>query len=94
MKAVVSKRSHLEDLRPHYVCRDEAVRRQDSGWQVLVGDETDEELSDPSNVLVQPVGFIVDRWPELRTVFDAGEIGSQWVWNDATSAYGRLAAEG
>jgi hypothetical protein len=94
LKAVVSKRSHVQDLRPHYACRYEPLKPQDSGWQVLVGDETDEELSDASNVLVQPLGFVADRWPELRPMFDAGEVGSEWVWDDAANAYVRLAYEG
>lgn len=93
LKAAVSRRSHMEDLRPRYACRDEPLRPQDSGWQVLVGDETDEELSDASNVLLQALGFVSDRWPELRPVFDAGEVGSKWVWDDATSAYVRLSTE-
>lgn len=90
LQAVVSRRSHMQDLRPRYVCRDEATRPQDSGWQVLVGDETDEEVSQSSNVLLQPLGFLANRWPELRSVFDAGEVGGEWVWDDALSAYMRL----
>lgn len=93
LKAFVSKRSHVQDLRPRYACRDEPLKPHDSGWQVLVGDETDEELSDPANILVQQLGFVADRWPELRPMFDAGEVGSEWVWDDPTSAYVRLASE-
>lgn len=94
LKAVVSRRSHVEDLRPRFACRDEPLRPEDSGWQVLVGDETDEELDDAANVLLQPLGFVADRWPELRPMFDAGEVGSEWVWDDATGAYVRLSDEG
>lgn len=94
LKAVVSKRSHVQDVRPRYACRDESLKPQDSGWQVLVGDETDEEFSDASNVLLQPLGFVADRWPELRPMFDAGEVGSEWVWDESSNAYVRLASEG
>lgn len=90
LKAVVSRRTHVDDVRPRYVCRGEPLKPQDSGWQVLAGDETDDELSDTSNVLLQAVGFVVDRWPELRPVFEVGEIGSEWTWDDATSTYVRL----
>jgi len=93
LKAFVSKRSHVQDLRPRYACRDEPLKPHDSGWQVLVGDETDEELSDSSNVLLQALGFVAARWPELRPMFDAGEVGSEWVWDDSTKAYVRLASE-
>ena len=94
LKAVVSKRSHVQDLRPRCACRDEPLKPHDSGWQVLVGDETEEELSDAANVLVQPLGFVADRWPELRRMFDEGEVGSEWVWDEQSSAYVRLASEG
>ena len=90
LKVAVSRRSHADDLRPRYACRDEPLRPQDSGWQVLVGDETDDELNDASNVLLQPLGFVSDRWPELRPMFEAGEVGSEWVWDDATNAYVQL----
>jgi hypothetical protein len=90
LKAVVSRRSHEEDLRPGFLCRGESLRPHDSGWQVLVGDESDEELGDVSNVLLQPLGFLTDRWPELRPVFDAGEVGSEWIWDEAAGRYVRL----
>jgi len=41
---------------------------------------------------MQPLGFIADRWPELRPIFDGGEVGSEWVWDEAVSSYVRLAA--
>lgn len=94
LKAVVSRRSHLEDVRPRYVCRDEPIRPTDSGWQVLIGDETDEELDDSSNILLQALGFVVNRWPELRAVFTAGEIGSEWVWDDEQATYVPLRTDG
>ena len=77
LKAAVSKRSHTEDRRPGYACRDEPLSPQDSSWQVLVGDATDDELSDASNVLVQPLRFVSDRGPELRPMFDVGEVGTE-----------------
>lgn len=93
LQALVSRRSHEQDLRPRYACRDEPLSDQDSGWQVLVGDETPAELDDPDNALLQPLGLLTERWPELRPVFDSGEVGSEWVWDDATSAYVRFSRE-
>lgn len=93
LKAIVSRRSHVQDLRPRYACRQEPLSAQDSGWQVLVGDETDTELDDASQALLQPLGFLADRWPELRAVFDAGEVGSEWVWDEATGAYVRYSRD-
>lgn len=94
LNAVVSRRSHVEDLRPRYVCRDEPLSPTDSGWQVLVGDETHDELDDTSNVLLQPLGFLSDRWPGIRLVFEAGEVGSEWVWDDARASYVRMPTDG
>lgn len=92
LKAAVSRRSHTQDLRPRYCCRDEPLQPQDSGWQLLVGDESDAELSDATNILMQSLGFVADRWPELRPMLDAGEVGSEWVWNETTKTYVRLVA--
>lgn len=65
LKALVSKRSHVQDLRPRLARRDEPLNPQDSGWQILVGDETDDEVNATANILMQPLGFVADRWPEL-----------------------------
>lgn len=93
LNALVSKRCHVDDVRPRYACRQEPLSGQDSGWQVLVGDETGAELDDASSALLQPLGLLVDRWPELRPMFDAGEVDSEWVWDDATNAYVRFTRE-
>ncbi len=38
--------------------------------------------------LLQPLGLLSDRQPELRSVFDgADEVGGGWVGDDAFSAY-------
>ncbi len=90
LKAFVSRRSHVEDLRPRYLCREDPMNAEDSGWQLLVGDETASELDDPDSILLQPLGFVTDRWPELRPIFDSGEVGSEWVWDDSSGTYVRL----
>lgn len=87
LKAMVSRRSHDQDLRPRFVCREAPLNPQDSGWQVLVGDETSEELDDASQVLLQPLGFLIDRWPELESVFTTSDSASEWLWNEADAAY-------
>lgn len=87
LRAVVSRRSHVADDRPQFVYRDAPLSDSDSGWCVLVGDETQEELDDPAHGLAQPLGFIIDRWPELRPVFETGAEGSEWRWDEATASY-------
>lgn len=91
-KVAVSRRSHVEDLRPQFVVREEPLNPSDSGWQALVGDETEDELENPDNVLFQALGFVLDRWPELAPVFaDTGK-ASQWEWDEASARYHRLPA--
>jgi hypothetical protein len=66
----------------------------DSGWSVLVGDESPEELDDPDAMLLQPVGDLVGRWPELRAVLETTDPTSQWQWDDGRQGYVRLALPG
>lgn len=87
LRVIVSRRSHETDTRPSFVYRDSPMSSSDSGWCVLVGDETQEELDDPGNCLSQQMGFVVDRWPELRPVFESGVEGSEWQWDEATQHY-------
>ncbi len=87
LKVCVSRRSHTEDVRPQYIVREPPLNPADSGWQVLVGDESDEELRDRSNVLFQPIDFVLARWPELQHVFSDTAAASTWNWDPGTHAY-------
>ncbi len=87
LHVIVSRRSHEREARPHFVYRDATLSRSDSGWCVLVGDETPHELDDPDNCLSQPMESVVDRWPELRPVFETGAQGGEWRWDEATQHY-------
>jgi hypothetical protein len=86
-KALVSRRSHEQDLRPRWVYREEPDNDQDSGWRALVGDETDDELNDASCILLQELGFVLDRWPELRPVLKTDPGNGGWEWNEQTRQY-------
>ena len=59
----------------------------DSGWRAMVGDETDDEINDPSNVLLQNLGYLIDRWPELRPVFKTEPRNGSWIWDAIQSKY-------
>lgn len=76
----VSRRSHDEDQRPAYIYREDPDNDHDSGWRTMVGDETDDEINDPSNVLLQNLGYLIDRWPELRPVFKTDPRNGSWIW--------------
>ncbi len=86
-KILVSRRSHEQDLRPRWVYREEPDNDQDSGWRALVGDETDDELNDASFILLQELGFVLDRWPELRSVLKTDPDNGGWEWDEQTRRY-------
>jgi hypothetical protein len=86
-KIIVTRRSHELDVRPRHVYRQDPNDERDSGWTALIGDETDEEVNDPSQLLAQSLGFLLDRWPEMRPVFESDPINAEWVWNEGDQRY-------
>ena len=86
-KVFVSRRSHEQDLRPGYVYREAPDDDRDSGWRALVGDESAEEVDDPDNVLLQALGFLLDRWPELRPVLETDPRNGSWAWDAGAGRY-------
>lgn len=54
-----------------------------TGWEVFVGDESEDELSDPELIRLPSLSWLVDRFPQLEPVFashDGGE--ASWVAAD------------
>ncbi len=86
-RVFVSRRSHDDDLRPGYVYREAPDDDQDSGWRALVGDETAAEADDPGSILVQQVGHLLRRWPELRPLVEAEPPEGAWEWDEEKGAY-------
>jgi hypothetical protein len=83
----VSRRSHEQGIRPGYVYRETPDNEQDSGWRALVGDESAEEVDDPENALLQPVGDLLDRWPELGPVLETDPRTGSWMWDAEAGRY-------
>ncbi|BEP16457.1 DUF2185 domain-containing protein [Acidothermaceae bacterium B102] len=83
----VSRRSHEDDLRPGWVYREQPDDDEDSGWRAMVGDETDEEVDAPESILLQNVGYFLDRWPDLRSLFRAEPLEGGWAWDGEALAY-------
>jgi hypothetical protein len=90
VQVVVSRRAHQQDLRPRFVYRERPMGPADSGWSVLVGDESRGELDDPGAMLVLNAGSLTDRWPELESVFETEDLESQWHWDDGRGQYVRV----
>jgi hypothetical protein len=93
-KVFVSRRSHEQDVRPGFVYREDPDDERDSGWRALVGDESAEEVDDPDNVLLQDVGFLLDRWPELRPVFETDPRHGAWAWDAEARRFTPLPEQG
>jgi hypothetical protein len=83
----VSRRLHEQDTRPGFVYREPPDDDDDSGWRALVGDESQDEVDDPGSILVHPVGFMLDRWPELRAVLETDPKLGAWAWDAATEQF-------
>ena len=50
-----------------------------TGWEIFVGDEAEEELSDPERVRLPSLSWLVDRFPQLEPLFD-GHDGTEASW--------------
>lgn len=71
---------------PGYVYWEPPDEPADSGWRVLVGDETQEDADDPDAFQVNAVETLTTFHPELRQILRAGVRGT-WVWNAHARRY-------
>jgi hypothetical protein len=55
--------------------------------RALVRDETHDELNDASCILLQELGFVLDRWPEIRPVLKTDPENGAWEWDEQTRRY-------
>ena len=77
-------------LVPRYVYHDPADLergetrdgRRASGWNLMVGDETDEELNDPASLLMPSLGWLAERYPAFGELVRTGQPGRQYEWVD------------
>jgi hypothetical protein len=49
-----------------------------SGWQLLVGDESDDELSDVANVVTPNLGWLMERYPLFGRLVSSEARGGSW----------------
>jgi hypothetical protein len=82
-------------LYPTLVCHDPAEEerpplpdgRRCTGWQLLVGDETPEELDDAENIVLADVASLSERFPAFGRLVAEGEPGRQYRWDAETGAF-------
>jgi hypothetical protein len=89
-RAVVSIRALQLNGPPGWAGFDDPVDDSDSGWSVTAGDEPEGYFDrDPAEVTtVLTIGELVQRYPALVEVFQAGE--GEWVYRPDHRRYVRL----
>lgn len=50
-----------------------------TGWEVFVGDETEDELTDPELIRLPSLSVLLDRFPQLAPIVDDHD-GSEASW--------------
>jgi hypothetical protein len=74
---------------PRYVRWDEPTEPADSGWVLLVGDETQADADDPGNFQINAMETVCAVHPPLRQLLRC-EVSGEWEWSDTTQRYEQL----
>lgn len=90
LKAVVSKRALELKGPPGWAGFDEPLDERDSGWSVTAGNEPADYFTGDSaaTTVVQTLGELVQRFPALVEVFQAGE--GEWAYRPEHRRYVRI----
>ena len=70
LKAVVSAKISREGYKVGYMLRFEPHDGDDSGWQLLAGNEEDNYLNDVKNISLAPLGYICNLDPDILKYID------------------------
>jgi len=60
-KALVSEMCFIKGEVVRFLYREKADRKEDSGWRMMTGHETDEYNDDPANIRIVDVGYMLDK---------------------------------
>ena len=69
-KAIVSAKILREGYKVGYMLRFEPRDDDDSGWQLLAGNEDDHYLNDVNNLGLPPLGYVCDLDPDILKYID------------------------
>lgn len=64
-RAMVSELCFIEDECIRFMYREEPDNKDDSGWRMFSGKESDEYANDPKNIRIPEVGYLLDCDPTL-----------------------------
>ena len=76
--AYVSRKIYDEGWIAGYMCRDEAMNENDSGWSFVAGNEENEYINDYRNIVLMPVGAVYQRDPAIFPHIDS-PVGTRLV---------------
>lgn len=76
--AYVSRKIADEGWIVGYMCREEALNENDSGWSFVAGNEDDVYINDYKNIVLMPVGAVYQRDPAIFPHVDS-PVGARFV---------------
>jgi hypothetical protein len=87
LSALVSKMCMIKGEVVRFLYREKSDRKEDSGWRMFTGHETDEYNEDARNISIQNLGFMLDRDPTLLeplkegvgAVYEREDKGKPWT---------------
>ena len=82
--AYVSRKVYEEGWIVGYMCRDEALNENDSGWSFMAGNEEKEYVDDYNNIVLMRVGAVYQRDPAIFSHIDR-PVGTRLVRVSADS---------
>ena len=80
-KALISKRA-MNKKEINWAYKDEPLNNMDSGWQLFYGDEDDNYNSNPSNIIIVSLEYILSFEPRLEDVFASENTAFEWNEKD------------
>jgi len=83
-KAIISKRA-LAKQQINRAMRGELNNPEDSGWQLLHGDEDQDYLDDPNNSTIVSLEHVLQFEPRLEAVFTSN--GLEFDWDEDTGDF-------
>lgn len=72
LKALVSEMCFAKDEYVRFLYREGADQKEDSGWRMFTGHETQDYSDDPKNVRIVQVGFMLERDSSLLQPLKGG----------------------
>lgn len=84
--AIVSKEIIENNKQIGFICHEEAVFEQDSGWRFFSGFESDEYCRDSHNFVSVPLREIVAMHSELSNLIKEKSLGA-WAWHNESNQF-------